>query len=577
MKEMKSMQRIISVMAGLLLLAIPGQAFSLDEDPVLLRIEDEEISLSEFKEIYRRNNVESMVAEPKGVDEYLEMYIDFRLKVKAAIELGMDTSSSFIEELRGYRQQLAQQYFTDDALTDQLVREAWERSQYDVRASHILINLDAHAAPGDTAAVYEQMMQLRQRFLDGEDFGDLARQYSDDPSARDRAASGNQPARRGNAGDLGYFSVFNMVYPFESAAFNTEVGEVSMPVRSNFGYHLVKVTDRLPAMGRARVAHIMLMTPSGSTEEELQAKEALIHDLHGQIMDGADFGQLAEEHSEDRQSASRQGEMLPFTSNRMVPQFIQTISGLHEPGQVSAPIQSDFGWHIIKLKEKNPPPSYDEALPELQNRIQRDERSRLSQEAVIERLREEYDFSEDRQALAVFYDLVDESIFRGEWETDTEEDLDQRLAEFGSRQLLQRDFAKYLRDRQRRQNPTEIPSHVHRMYDQFIRDEIMAYEDARLEEKYPEFKRIVKEYHDGILLFEITDQKVWSKAARDTVGLKEFFHDRREQYDADELHEVRGLVIADYQNYLEQKWLADLRKRFEVWVDEESLNNIVIE
>ncbi len=544
------------------------------DEAVLIRIEDREVTRSEFEKIYRRNNLDLMVNDPKEVDEYLEMYINFRLKVMEAKSIGLDTNESFIQELQGYRQQLAQQYLRDREVTEALVREAWERSQYDIRASHLLINLDAYAPPEDTLEVYTRIMELRQRAMEGESFAGLAIEYSDDPSARDTEASGNRPPRKGNAGDLGYFSALNMVYPFESAAYNTPVGEISGPVRTNFGYHLVKVVNRQPAMGTARVAHIMLMTPDGTEKDELLEKEQQINDLYQRIMAGEDFGELAGEYSEDRQSAQRNGEMPSFTSNRMVPQFIGAINDLDEPGDVSPPVRSDFGWHIIKLIEKTPPPSFDEAYDNLRRRIERDARAQLSETVVIDRLKEEYGFTYDMDALRDFYEVVDETIFQGEWDKTGTSELDRQLISFGSKVLGQQDFAKFLYDKQRSQDAENIPSYVYRRYNEFVKENILAYENERLEEKYPEFKRVMQEYHDGILLFEITDQEVWSKATADTAGLKSFFETHKDRYEAGELREVRGLVIADYQNYLEEQWIEVLRNKYSVYVDEELLKTI---
>lgn len=300
------------IIAFYLLCATALHAVNRDEK-VLIRIDDREITKKEFLEIYQKNNIGASVAEPKELDEYLEMYVNFRLKVKAAKDQGLDTVSSFIDELQGYRDQLAQQYLVDHDVTEKLIEEAWERSQYDVRASHILINLPQHAAPEDTLEVYEQMIGLRERILAGESFGDLARTYSDDPSADDQPATGNRPARSGNEGDLGYFTVFNMVYPFETAVYKTEPGDVSMPFRTSFGYHIVKVTDRIPAIGQAKVAHIMLMTPEGTSQEELEEKEQLIHELHEKLYTNeADFAELVSEYSEDQQSAQRRVKCLPL-------------------------------------------------------------------------------------------------------------------------------------------------------------------------------------------------------------------------------------------------------------------------
>lgn len=544
------------------------------DDPVLLRIEDSEVTRSEFEKIYRRNNLDLMVNDPKEVDEYLEMYINFRLKVREAKSLGLDTNESFIEELQGYRQQLAQQYLRDREVTEALVREAWERSQYDIRASHLLINLDAYAPPEDTLAVYNKIMELRQRALDGESFAGLATEYSDDTHARDTEATGNRPPRKGNAGDLGYFSALNMVYPFESAAYNTPVGEISLPVRTSFGYHLVKVANRQPAMGTARVAHIMLMTPDGTEEDELIEKEQQINDLYKSILSGEDFGELAAEYSDDRQSAQRKGELPAFNSNRMVPQFIEAINDLDEPGDISPPVRSDFGWHIIKLIEKTPPPSFDEAYDNLKRRIERDARSQLSETVVIDRLKEEYGFTYDINALRDFYEVVDESIFRSEWDKTEAGGLDKQLISFGSKVMGQQDFAKFLYEKQRNQDAENIASYVYRRYNEFVKEHILAYENERLEEKYPEFKRVMQEYHDGILLFEITDQEVWSRATADSDGLRAFFEANKDRYDAEEMREVRGLVIADYQNYLEKQWIEELRNKYSVYVDEELLETI---
>jgi peptidyl-prolyl cis-trans isomerase SurA len=545
-----------------------------NDDPVFLRVEGHEITLSEFEDIYRKSNVESVVADPKTPEEYLEMYIDFRLKVLEAQSKGLDTLQSFLDELKGYRQQLAQQYLVDNKVTDQLVEEAYERLQYDIRASHILLNLSEHASPADTLAAYNRLMEIRERALDGEPFADLARQYSDDPSASDREGSPQQPGRRGNGGDLGYFTVFNMVYPFETAAYNTPPGDISLPARTSFGYHIVKVTDRLPAMGTAQVAHIMLMTPQGMPEEELEAKEQRIHEIYQMIQDGAELGELAEEFSEDMQSAQNNGIMPPFTSNRMVPQFIKAISQLGEEGEVSEPLRSDFGWHIIQLVEKNPPGSFDEVEEELNGRIQRDARSSLGQEVVIERLKEEYHLELNTDALEAFYDVLDEAVFAGEWDRNQAGDLHDELVRFGEKSFSQQDFADYIDKNQRRQNPMEIPHYVNKMVNDFIDKEIMAYENGRLEEKYPDFRQVMQEYHDGILLFEITDQIVWSKATADTTALRSFYEEHAGAYNWEGFNENRGAIIAEYQNYLEKKWVAELRKKFNVHVNRDLLPQI---
>ena len=229
----------------------------------LITIGDKEISVKEFMDTYEKNNVNTDVIDKKNVDEYLSLYIDFKLKVAEAENLKMDTTPSFIKELNNYRQQLAKPYFSNDDITDELVKEAYERMQYDVNAAHILIKCDVNAVPADTMAAYKKAMSIRERAMKGEDFGALAAELSDDPSARDyEEIPGVRKAYKGNHGELGYFTVFDMVYPFETGVYNTAEGSISMPVRSSFGYHIIKVNSKTPALGYIRAAHIFLAVDS---------------------------------------------------------------------------------------------------------------------------------------------------------------------------------------------------------------------------------------------------------------------------------------------------------------------------
>jgi peptidyl-prolyl cis-trans isomerase SurA len=666
------MKRIVCALILLVVVAVASAMGDNGSDPILIRIGDRQITRSAFESAYLKNNVEMQVADPKTVEEYLELYIDFNLKVVEAMALGLDTLESFREELQKYRSQLARPYFRDDNLTEQLVRQAYERLQYDIRASHILVTVEEHALPSDTLEAYNRIMELRKRHLEGEDFGSLAAAYSDDSSAKDTPASGNAPARIGNKGDLLYFTVFNMLYPFESAAYNTPVGEVSMPVRTRFGYHLIKVTDRLPAMGTARVAHIMFMTPPGSDEETLEGAREKVHQVHEKLLSGEDFESLAGQYSEDQSSASRGGEMAPFQSNRMVPEFIAAIARLENPGDISPPVRSQYGWHIIKLLERTPPGPFEEVHADLAERVSRDARGQLSQDAVVRQLKENYGFGEDMEALHAFYEFVNDDFFLSDNPDAHVPELESPLFWFGSRTVYQKDFASYLRKNHSTRLRMNYRTVVNENYSRFVAESLIAYEDQFLESKYPEFEEVMNEYHDGILLFEITDQMVWSKAVKDTAGMNAFFEENRNRYvweerlhatvysTADEetahkarelimaqpdredlpgfveaglkedggerigireqklergdqpltdqvdwspgvygplrlnnqvvlvhvhgvlpsrqkeMNEVRGMLIADYQSYLEKKWVKELREKYEVFVDREVLRSIEI-
>ena len=669
----KTMRKSIILFIAALFTGIPAMlAPTGSNDPILLRVGDRAITQSDFEAVYRKNNIDMEVADPKSVEDYLELYINFNLKVLEAISLGMDRDPKFILELARYRNQLARPYFNDPDVAEHLVREAYERMQYDVRASHILIAIDKDAKPADTLTAYQKIVDLRNRAKAGESFAGLATNYSDDPAARGTPAEGGRPARRGTSGDLGYFTVFNMVYPFETAAYETPVGDVSQPVRSNFGYHIIKVKDRLPAMGTTRVAHIMLMTPAGSSEElQLAAKER-IDSLYERLMSGEDFAELASQYSEDHNSAVRGGEMQPFETGRMVPEFIEAIDGLVNKGDISKPVQSQFGWHIIKLIEKTPPGSYEDEYEAIRSRISRDARGQLSREVVIKRLREEYNVMEHRDNLELFYTIVDMSVFSASWSPDDSTDLNKPILTFGDIVFTQQDFAEYIVDRQAHRSPQEIPVYINGQFRAFTEEKLFSHEDRQLETKYPEFKRLIGEYHDGILLFELTDQMIWSRAMNDTLGLKAFYESNKYDYMGEEkldvalfvfpvgiyiqkllairskidgmvldeksdhdiltwlenegidvqleqqifekgnnpvvdlivwsegvkgpvvydekyhlvrvheripaqpkaMHEIKGILISDYQEYLEAKWVKELRAKYDVVVDKDVLNKV---
>ncbi len=658
---------IMISLAGFLLLASNKPV---KKDAVLLRVHDRVITRSEFESVYKKNNLDMEVVDSKTVEEYLELYINFNLKVVEAMSLGMDTNPDFLAELETYREQLSKPYFNDPDVAEHIMEEAYERMQYDVRASHILISVDRNAAPADTLKAYNTIQDIRSRIIAGESFEEMAVLYSDDPSAKDTPSSEIAPFRKGNAGDLGYFSALNMVYPFESTAYNTPLGKLAKPFRTDFGYHLIQVTDRLPAMGVARVAHIMVMVPPEASDEEQEELERRILSIHQKLHDGEDFDRLVREYSDDQHSAANNGEMSAFTSARMVPQFIKAISQLDRPGQTSDPVRTDFGWHIIKLIEKNPPVSYEEIYPELKSRVSRDSRSQLSKKAVVDRLKEEYKLRKHPKSLDPFYELVDESVFKAKWSVDSGARLNKKLVSFGKLSYTQADFADYLKQTQANRAPQDIRYYVNTSFSSFIEDRLMAYEDSQLEAKYPAFKSLMREYHDGILLFELTDKKVWSKAMEDTLGLQAFFDANRDQYRWDErldltlyafndralayqsmetitkgvaqgddyldileelnqtegltahaenrklskgdhavteripwrkglnepvqigdeylvvhvhevlppqlkeMGEVRGVLISDYQNHLELKWVEALRHKYEVHIDYDVLSSI---
>ncbi len=497
---------------------------------VLVTIGDEQVTSDEFKRVYEKNNTQDELYEADAVNEYLDLYINFKLKVLEAKALKMDTASSFKKELAGYRSQLAKPYFVDEGVNELLLNEAYNHMQKDIRASHILLMLDENATPEDTLKVYTEIIKIREEILNGKDFAEAAVEYSDDPSARDREAIPNQQRfMKGNKGDLGYFTVFNMVYPFEEAAYNTGKNEVSPVVRTKFGYHLVKVTDIKDAMGYAEVAHIFVALRSEATTEDSIRKAEKINNIYSKIQDGMSFEDAVAEYSEDKGSIKNQGKLSKFTCNRVVPEFVLVVDNL-EVDEISAPVKTDYGFHIIKLISIEKPGTFEEETPKLKERLAKDQRSQKSEEAVIAKIKKENKFKVYPKAISEVIALIDSSVFTNTFIADSLAEMVQPVMKLNKEKYTQYDFAKFVQNNEKKQDNIDKDVYLNQLFAKYEKETCINYMDAHLEEQYPEFKELVKEYHDGILLFNLTDEKVWTKAVKDTVGLQEYFSNNRENY-----------------------------------------------
>jgi len=492
---------------------------------VLMTIGDEKVSLEEFERIYRKNNNESSL-NLQDPETYLELFVNFKVKVKEAEALGMDTTAKFINELEGYRKQLAKPYLIDEEAKEAMMKEAYDWSKYDIRASHILIRLPESPSSDDTLAAYNKIMEIRSRIKSGEAFEVVARATSEDASVHQ------------NGGNLNYFTVFSMVYPFEKVAYNTPVGQLSMPFRTSYGYHILMVMDKRPARGSIKVAHVFVRTPSGISEEEKKKAYEKIQMVHDSLQMGTNFGTLAMHHSEDRSSAVSGGEIPWFGTGRMIPEYEDACFGLENKGDYTKPFRTFYGWHIVKLIDKKVIGSYEEMKPDLQQKIDRRDRSSARTENFISKLKSEYQFSENLEALQPIYLAVDSSLRLGTWKAGSLKKMNSQLIKIGEKEVLTGAFASYVEEKQYHGKARDPRVWVDQLYDSFSDDLVIDYEEARLPEKYPEFRYIYQEYHDGILLFDIMDQNVWSMALTDTTGLESFYKEHRKSYMWEERYEA---------------------------------------
>ena len=479
------MKRILMSLAVLSL----GLNLTAQEDKVLMTIDGQPVMASEFLYIYEKNNQESAL-EQKNMDEYLDLFINFKLKVHEAEANGIDTTEAFKKELSGYRAQATPKYMKDEAAIDSLVEMSYRRIAEDRRGAHIAIQCPMTADDSTVEAALAQINTIRERVTTGvekkvkvkgkwkkvrepEDFFAVALETSSDPSVQE------------NKGELGWITPFRYVYPFENAVYTTKVGEVTPVFRTAYGFHIALVEERRDHEEVA-AAHIMKMTPRGDQEAEAAAKVA-IDSLYELVKNGANFAEVAKAQSDDKGSAMRGGDLGWFGRGYMVKPFEEAAFALKDSGEISAPIKSDFGWHIIMLKGKRGIQPLEEMRESILKKVQRDERIKEADASFIRKARAEYNL------------------------------------------------------------PAEMSD-----------EDVRAYADSHLEDKYPELKNLVKEYHDGILLFDISLEQVWDKASQDKEGLEAYFQAHKADYPWDEPR-FKGFVVQCKNANLEKAVRAIIR------------------
>lgn len=512
-------------------------------DPVIMTIDDKDITKSEFLQIYLKNNNDPKY-DKASLDAYMELFKKFKLKVAEAEDLGYDTVPKLVKELNGYTKQLALPYLVDSTKIEELVKEAYFRTENEVRASHILIRVTPNASPEDTLKAYNKIMALRERVVKGEDFAKVASGPggSEDPSAAS------------NAGDLGYFTAFQMVYPFEDKAYNTKVGEVSMPFRTRFGYHIIYVQDKRPARGSIETAHIFISARENEGGETIDAASKKADEIYQLLEDGENFEALVKKFSDDPSSVNKDGKLPPFgtgTTTRMLTAYEDAAFKIPNDGGYSKPVQTDYGFHIIKRIKRHAVPPFEDMKDNLESRVSKDERSKQTQASFVNKLKKEYGFK-DKSAKGKkwFYSNLDSTFFTGNF-SPAQIKKDKPMFILDKKKFTQRDFAAHLQSNYRglRKN-SEIKSMVNDQYEEWEKKTILGYEESKLADKYPAYKALVTEYHDGILLYEIMSDMVWNKAMKDTTGLKEYHAKNSSQYtwnkrfDAD-VFECNTKAVAD--------------------------------
>jgi peptidyl-prolyl cis-trans isomerase SurA len=494
----------------------PGTGSSQNlSDKVLMTVDKQIITAGEFIRMYKKSYDP---ASTKDIDSYSGQFVIFKLKVADAIREGYDTTRAFRTELQGYRDQLAQNYLTDNSTKEKLLKQAYQRSLTEVNGWHILINCPPEANPADSLLAWKKARDVRERIILGEPFEQVARSASDDPSVKI------------NGGNLGYFTVFQMIMPFEDAAYNLKKGEISQPVRTPYGFHIITVTARRPSVGKIKVAHIMKSVPPGADEKIARKAEEEIRNIYDSLQKGASFSDLAVKYSDHKESASGGGELNWFGAGEIISDFAEAAFSLSKNGDYTKPVRTPYGWHIIKRIDKKAPGSFEETKAWLESKINASYLNSISKKAFIEKLKKEYKYRTDPAVIEWFIKNTDTLIMQGLARYDRKEIPPGAIYTFADQKLTARDFAAYIEKRGSMIATKDSSVFIAQSLETRSSDHIMNYENSVLEKKYPEFRYLMKEFHDGILLFEVSGKKVWNLAQEDSVGLKKYYEENKNKY-----------------------------------------------
>lgn len=534
-------------------------SYAQNSDDVLLTINGQDITVEEFKAVYLKNISLVQDETQKDPRAYLELFKEYKLKVQEAYNEGLDKNPAYVKELNGYRSQLIKNYLTDVDVTESLVKEAYDRTVTEVKARHILVKNHPGTLPKDTLKAYNKIIEARSRIAAGEDFEAIAKEYSEDPSAQS------------NGGELGWFKAFKMVYPFETAAFTTEKGKVSQPFKTRFGYHIVQTTDKRQARGGIQVAHIMLALKQKDTALD-PAKR--IKEIYALLEQGESFEKLAQTHSDDKRSAIKGGKLDRFESGQLSSKiFEEQVFNIKEKGRYTQPFKSEYGWHIAQLIQRYPVGSYEEERGALEEKLKRDIRAKQIADSLDSKLRAKYGITENKALQTYFASVFTDADFTSRKWKYTPNDFERKTAALTIKDTSYTydAFGKYLERFQRGGTYTNKEQLIKEQAFIWTNKTIKKYHENHLEDVDPEFKALIREYREGLLLFELLETKVWKVAKTDTVGIQKYFEEHKESYRVPETVKMTMITASDKKTLTTAKKLLkkgksqeEIEKKFNI-------------
>ena len=509
-------------------------------DETLFTVNGQPVTKEEFLYVYKKNNPGKETDFSKeSLQEYLDLYINFKLKVAEARTLKIDTTEKVREELQKYGDQLIKSNFDKEVL-DPAAKKLYDRLQKERLVYHVMIKADAIK---DSAAAIQKLNTARDRVMKGEDFGKVASEVSSDTS------------NKKDPGLVGWITANQIPdADFENMVYNTPVGNVSQVFKTKFGYHFIKITQERTAQGTVTVEHILVKTAKNASAADIAKAKVKADSIYQLVKKGADFEDLAAQYSDDKGSANNGGKLEPFTTGKMVMPFQEAAFALKNPGDYSAPVQTAYGWHIIRLLEKKPIGTYDEMKDELKGKVERSPEYKTLRNDFVNRVKKTYHFTENADARNEFYATLDSSFIKNNWTMSRAAGLNKVVFSIDKVNFTQNDLASYIELNQRSSRDKDMKQKFDKIYTQALEQTLIEYDLAA---RNIDFRRLMQEYRDGIPLFALLEQKVWSMAAKDTVGLEKYYDAHKTEYMWDERVDASVYTVSDPAILKEVKKLAE--------------------
>lgn len=482
------------------------------KDPVLMKINGDDVKLSEFEYLYHKNNQQQI--EKETLEQYLDRFVVYKLKVADAKAAGIDTTKSFKKEFHKYRDDLARPYMVDSATIKRLVEEAYGRKTREVEVAHIMMSLSTKRE--ELEATEHKLDSIRTCILNGQDFGSLALKYSIDPSVNL------------NNGNLGFITSGRYPLEFEDVAYTTKMGEISKPFKTDYGIHIVKVLAERPCRGEVLVEHILKLFPRGANDSIKNVKRQELDSIYNVVKAGANFEELAKAKSEDPGSAQMGGKLRWFGAGMMVPQFEDVAFSLKK-GEISAPFETAYGVHIIKKLDSRGIGSLEENKAQIMAAINSDQRSTLPREAKLAQFKKEYKFKENE----AFFKKLEKQLEANKYDSifvDNMKKNETVVFSFAKEKTPMSEVATLLDSKANLTNAKGAVYYIKSKTEDLANDKILEYAKSNLGTKYPEYGNLLNEYYNGMMLYEISNRNVWDKANRDTEGLENYFNNNKSRY-----------------------------------------------